>query len=113
VGDTELANEIRRVVESADITDAALSAAVRVLVAKERDDRRYRLAHEMRIVRSPGQPHAELWIDGEPFPWYTSDGYHVDFQRGDIPNVTLTIRAETLFVEDELLKPKEPKAEDG
>lgn len=43
-----------------------------------------------------------LTIDGEPFPWHTVGGAHVDVSKGEHPAVTITIPCKSLTVTDTL-----------
>lgn len=60
------------------------------------------LAKELRVVRS-GPSAAQLYIDGELFPLFTRDGFHIEVRRNQISGVTLTIAAERVYVEDEMM----------
>ena len=104
--DYELVSEVRRALTSEGVTDENAAAAIRILVAKERAERGLHLA-AIHVMRPQGQAFGELYLDGERFPYYTKDGYHVHIDRNNTPNVTLTIAGETLTVEDARLGPKE------
>lgn len=41
-----------------------------------------------------------LYINGEEFPWFFTNGVGVDVTRDEAPAVTLTIPADTVTVED-------------
>lgn len=61
-----------------------------------------RLAKEIQVVRrglGSGQP--VMVIDGEEFPYFTEDGYHVNVTRLGTPGVTITIAAERVEVIDD------------
>jgi len=53
-------------------------------------------------------------IDGDLFPWFTVDGYHVDVTKDQVPSVTVTIPAMYVTVVDgEPLPDKENPMSDG
>lgn len=61
-----------------------------------------RMAKTIKIIRlghGIGQP--IMVIDGEEFPFYTVDGYHVDVTRAETPCVTVSIAAERVEIVDD------------
>lgn len=70
-----------------------------------------RMPHELKLVRPKGQAYAELYVDGERFPFYTTDGYHVELNRGHISSVTTTLVGESLVVADQWLNPTKEDSE--
>jgi hypothetical protein len=57
------------------------------------------MAKLLRVVRE-GTDHAHLEIDGEPFPFFTVDGFTVHPERGKPPCVSVTIAADCVEVLD-------------
>lgn len=62
-----------------------------------------RLAKTLRVVNERGS--LRLEIDGEEFPYYTKDGYHLHVSRTGGAGVTLTIVAENVEVIDTAMAP--------
>jgi hypothetical protein len=60
-----------------------------------------RIAKVLRVVRDGPSGAARLYVDGELFPWATTDGYSVHPQRGVMPGVTVTIAGFRVEVEDD------------
>jgi hypothetical protein len=57
-----------------------------------------KLAKEIRVERG-----RRLVVDGEEFPWFlTEDGVSTEVKQGKPPTVTITLLAETVFIEDSL-----------
>lgn len=63
------------------------------------DPVKHRMAEVLRVVRD-GTNHAHLEIDGEPFPFFTVDGYTVHPVRGKPPHVLVSIAAHRVEVVD-------------
>lgn len=75
------------------------------------DEHTHRMAKSIEIVRGPGE-HADLFIDGELFPYYTRDGFTVgSIMKAEAPAVTLTIVAEVVNVRDSYLGKSEAESD--
>jgi hypothetical protein len=65
-------------------------------------DQTWKIAKELRVVRaSLGRP-ARLYIDGELFPYATSEGFTVSPRRNEMPGVNLTIVGDRVELVDSL-----------
>lgn len=62
----------------------------------------HRMAREVRIVRDGIGKAARMYIDGELFPYYTSDGYGLHPKRAELPSVSFTLVAERVIVTDQV-----------
>lgn len=66
-----------------------------------------RLAGNITVSRKPGQAEVDLFIDGQPFPWYFAGelGAEVKVTTERVPAVTITILAASVTVADEGIDP--------
>jgi hypothetical protein len=72
---------------------------------------RHRMAKEIRIERHGFGQLARLYIDGQLFPYYTSDGFGVHPRRGEMPQVDFTVVAEAVLVTDCSDAPRKDKTD--
>lgn len=64
----------------------------------------HRLARHIEVRRDKGDPSVRVYIDGELVPYFlTGDGVKVEPRFGQPGQVTLTLVAERITVEDEFL----------
>lgn len=63
------------------------------------------LARNIHVSRQNGGGEFDLSIDGKPFPWYLAGdaGAKVEMSTDRVPAVTITILAETVTVDDQLM----------
>jgi hypothetical protein len=99
--DRELVLEAKRVIENEGITDENCAAALRILIDKQRAEKGWRMAKHIQVVRDPGGA-AKCYIDGEMFPFYTTNGFTVHSERKHAPEVTFTVVAEGVELRDHL-----------
>jgi len=71
-------------------------------MAGKTDPPPHRMARELKIVRTGPGKAASLYIDGELFPYFTSDGYGVHPRRNELPQVNFTMVAERVIVIDQM-----------
>lgn len=63
-------------------------------------DHQHKIAGLLRVVREKGYGHADLYIDGELFPFATVGGFSVCPRRDQMPGVTVTLAAWRVEVAD-------------
>lgn len=63
----------------------------------------WKIPKELRVVRASLNRPARLYIDGELFPYATSEGFTVSPRRNEMPGVSLTIAADRVEVVDSMV----------
>lgn len=63
-------------------------------------DHQHKIAGILRVVREKGYGHADLYIDGELFPYATVGGFQVCPRRDQMPGVSVTIAGWRVEVAD-------------
>ena len=62
------------------------------------DESKPRIAKRIDVSKRPGE--CKLLIDGEEFPYHTTEGIRTDVRRGSFPSITITLLADEIHIED-------------
>lgn len=62
-----------------------------------------KLAESIVVRRSRGKAQYHIDIDGQEFPWYTTNGMTFNLDKDEIGNISIQIPADSIRIEDDFL----------